>query len=210
MARQPGLSKTVTTLRGGRGGPSCRLCTGPSGGSWAASSVDWRSQQGRALTANPANSPLAVIRLDDAGLLALAADGPGKTRGPVTGSLEAVQSWRPKLAGAANRSRCGALQDWTQSFTVRGPNGDCRDHRSFDGRSLDRALHLSAVTLPSLAGPPGLDDPCAKGDRQPATRCEPAPAEEAALQAPAPQANHLKSEALQRAASRSRQRSSTS
>jgi hypothetical protein len=34
----------------------------------------------------------------------LADDGPGKKRWPVIGSLEAAQSMRPKLTGAANRS----------------------------------------------------------------------------------------------------------
>jgi hypothetical protein len=49
-------------------------------------------------------------------LLTLAAEGPSKKRGPVTGSLGAAQAWRSKLAGAANSSRFGAIQNWVRPF----------------------------------------------------------------------------------------------
>jgi len=37
-------------------------------------------------------------------LLTLTADGPGNNHVPVTGSLEAAQSWRTKSAGESSRS----------------------------------------------------------------------------------------------------------
>jgi hypothetical protein len=60
------------------------------------------SQTGESAACLP---PFELMTLD---LLTVAADGPGKKRGLVTGSLETAQAWRPKLTGAANTSRFGA------------------------------------------------------------------------------------------------------
>jgi hypothetical protein len=60
---------------------------------------------------------LAVIRIDDAGLLTLAADvSCEKKRGPVTGSLEPLNHCDPSLPVQQTAARCGAVQDRARSL----------------------------------------------------------------------------------------------